>query len=300
VIIVDLKIWFMETRPQFLLLAPITFSVGLATAYADGYFDLLPAIIGIVGVVLAHASVNVLNDYFDFRSGLDLKTQRTPFSGGSGVIVKGLLSARAVFLFGLSCLIATIMIGVYFSLTKGLIILPIVAIASLSIYFYTTHLSHRLLGEFFAGLNFGPLMVLGSYFTQTGVLSIRAFAIGLIPGLLVANLLLLNEFPDVEADKFAGRINSVIRFGLRRSSLIYTGLVVSCFLFVLVSVFVGFMPLTALLFFLTAPIAFRAVQGVLRSYGEINSIIPAMGLNVQLVLLGTASLALGLAVSKII
>jgi 1,4-dihydroxy-2-naphthoate octaprenyltransferase len=192
------------------------------------------------------------------------------------------------------------MIGVYFSLTKGLIILPIVAIAFMSIYFYTTYLSHRLLGELFAGLNFGPLMVLGSYFTQTGLLNFRAFAIGIIPGMLVANLLLLNEFPDVEADKSSGRINSVIRLGPKRSSLIYASLVVSCYLYVLVSVFIGFMPFSSLLFFLTASIAFRSVQGTLKNYAEVNSLIPFMGLNVQLVLLGTTSLALGLALSNVL
>ncbi len=294
----DLMSWFRETRPSFLLLTPIVFSVGVALSYVDGYFDPFAAAIGAVGVVLAHLSVNVFNEYFDYRSGLDARTDRTPFSGGSGMIVGGLVKPRSVFIFASGCLGATVLIGGYFAATKGLVILPIVGVAALTIYLYTDHLSHMMLGELLAGLNFGPLMVAGSYFTQTGVLSWEALYVGLVPGILVGNLLLLNEFPDVEADRSVGRRNSLIVFGAARSAKLYSALVASCYVLVVAGVAFGIMPLTSLLFLATLPIAVRAIRGALRDHGDMPAFIPAMGANVQLVLLGNALLAIGLAVSR--
>lgn len=78
-----LKIWFLETRPQFLLLSVVLVLLGTAIARNEGYFDGLKFILTTLGLLLAHASVNILNDYFDYKSGIDLQTTRTPFSGGS-------------------------------------------------------------------------------------------------------------------------------------------------------------------------------------------------------------------------
>ncbi|MFC1984813.1 hypothetical protein ACFLUW_00245, partial [Chloroflexota bacterium] len=77
-----LKIWFLETRPQFLLLSVVLAFLGTCIAWYDGAFHLDYALLAFFGLLLAHISVNVLNDYFDYRSGIDLETKRTPFSGG--------------------------------------------------------------------------------------------------------------------------------------------------------------------------------------------------------------------------
>ena len=107
----SLKTWFTETRPNFLLLTPICFSVGLGVAFSEGYFNLFRTILGLIGAMLAHISVNVLNDYFDFRSGLDLKTKRTPFSGGSGILPSGLLHPKGVYFLGITSLFIDIFIS---------------------------------------------------------------------------------------------------------------------------------------------------------------------------------------------
>ncbi|MHC4434712.1 MAG: UbiA family prenyltransferase, partial [Planctomycetota bacterium] len=108
-----LKIWFMETRPQFLLLSVVLVLLGTAMACHQGHFDWFRFILTMLGLVLAHASVNILNDYFDYKSGIDLETPRTPFSGGSGLLPQRLLEPRGVYRYGIGCLLAALLIGVY-------------------------------------------------------------------------------------------------------------------------------------------------------------------------------------------
>jgi len=295
----NLKIWFMETRPSFLLLTPLVFSVGLAGAYIEGSFNVFRALLGLAGVMLAHLSVNVINDYFDYKSGLDLKVRRTPFSGGSGILPAGLLDARDVYLFAVGCLILGGVIGVYFVLTTGWMLLPLIAVTALTIYFYTTHLSHWFVGEVFAGLHFGPLMVLGGHFIQTGRYGVSALVSGIVPGILVGTLLFLNEFPDVEADREGGRRNVVIHLGLAKSSKIYVLLIASTYMWILACVLLGLMPVTLLVTFVTLPLALKAARGVLRDYGDVERLIHSMGSNVKLVLSMTGTTALGLLLSAL-
>jgi len=293
-----LKVWFKETRPSFLLLTPIAFSVGLAEAYVEGSFNAFRALLGLVGVVLAHLSVNVINDYFDYKSGLDLKTRRTPFSGGSGILPAGLLDPRDAYLFAVGCFILGGIIGVYFVLTAGWMLLPLISVAAFTIYFYSTHLSHWFVGEVFTGLNFGPLMVLGGYFIQTGRYSISALVSGIVPGILVGTLLFLNEFPDVEADRMAGRRNLVIRLGLAKSAKVYVLLIACVYGWILFNILSGLMPLTTLITFVTTPLALKAARGALRNYAKIDRLVPVMGVNVMLVLSTTGATSLGIILSK--
>ncbi len=216
----NLKTWFKETRPQFLILDPIVVSVGAALAAYNGYtFNILYLALALVGVVLGHISVNVINDYFDFKSGIDLRTPKTPFSGGSGILPAKALNPKSVYKFGVATLILALIIGVYFVLVYPLALIPLVIIAAVSIYFYTTHFAKWTIGEFAAGLNLGSLVVLGTYLTQTaGTYTIPAIAACIAPGILVCNLLFLNEFPDVEADRSGKRTNHSHSFWTKNSS----------------------------------------------------------------------------------
>lgn len=296
----NLRTWFQETRPNFLLLTPLIYSVGVAAAYVEGYFDVFKVLLGLVGVMLAHISMNVINDYFDYESGLDFKTKRTPFSGGSGILTAGTLKSRSVYLFALSCLLLGGTIGLYFVLTTGWMLLPLVLEAALTIYFYTTHLSHWYVGEVFTGLNFGLFMVLGGYFIMTGHYSVAALAPGIIPGILTGTLLFLNEFPDVEADAMVGRRNAVISLGLAKASKIYAALIASTYIWVIICIIAGLMPWTMLVTFVTMPLALKATRGVLRDHDDVERLVPSLGANVMLVLSMTATTTLGLLLSLLI
>lgn len=294
------RLWFMETRPQFLILTPLTFSVGVAEAFREGTLDPLRAFLGLVGALLAHISVNVINDYFDYMSGLDLRVRRTPFSGGSGILPKGLLEPRRVFIFSLICLLLGFSIGLYFTLTVGWVVLPLMILAGLTIYFYTTHLAHWYLGELFTGLNFGPLMSLGAYLIQTGRPALSPMIFGVVPGILVGTLLFLNEFPDVEADRAVGRKNLVILLGRERASRAYVMLISSPYLWVVLHVIMGWMPVTMLVILVTLPLALKASMGVLRHHEELELLIPSMATNVMLVLSTTLATTVGLVLDPIL
>jgi 1,4-dihydroxy-2-naphthoate octaprenyltransferase len=114
-----------------------------------------------VGGLLAHVSMNVINDYFDYKSGLDFTTKPTPFSRGSGLLPSETLNAKDVYKFAMGSLIIGSAIGLYFAYTVGWMLLPLIAFTAISIYFYTESLSHWYIGEIVTAINFGPLMVLG-------------------------------------------------------------------------------------------------------------------------------------------
>ena len=132
-----LKVWFLETRPQFLLLSMVLAFLGTCIAWYDGVFHLGHAVLAFVGLLLAHISVNVLNDYFDYRSGIDLETKRTPFSGGSGILPGELLKPKQVLWLGLGSLILAIPIGIYFVIVKGWLLLPLLLVAAACVLLYT-------------------------------------------------------------------------------------------------------------------------------------------------------------------
>jgi 1,4-dihydroxy-2-naphthoate octaprenyltransferase len=292
----SLKTYFNETRPPFLLLTPVTYSVGIASAYIVGSFDIFRALLGLVGVLLAHISINVINDYFDYKSGLDFTTK----PGGSGMLPSGTLEAKNVYRFAMGSLIIGSAIGLYFAYTIGWMLLPLVVAAAISIYFYTPAFSRWYIGEIVTGLNFGPLMVLGGYFIMTGQYSYNALAAGVIPGILVGTLLFLNEFPDMEADKGVGRKNVVISFGLETASRIYVVLIAATYAWVLICIATSLLPFTTLVTFITLPTALKATRGVLRDHGDIGKLIPAMGANVTLTLNMTAWTTVGLLLSLLV
>jgi 1,4-dihydroxy-2-naphthoate octaprenyltransferase len=280
----SLKTWFLELRPQFLLLTVVLVPIGTAVAWHQGSFNLAYFLLAWMGTVLAHISVNVLNDYFDYRSRLDFHTQRTPFSGGSGILTAGLLDPGKVYILGVASLFVAAVIGVYFIAVQGWGLLPVLLIGGLSAYFYTPLFSRWQIGELLAGLGLGTLVVLGAYFVQVGEYSWEALVVALPPGFLTANLLLLNEFPDLEADRKVGRRNLVMALGTKRAGWLYAALIAATYLCIILGVAFRLMPLPALVGLLTLPVAFKAVQGAWQHHDDIPKLVPALGANVMTIL----------------
>ena len=295
-----LKIWFMETRPQFLLLSVVLVLLGTAMACHQGHFDWFRFVLTMLGLVLAHASVNILNDYFDYKSGIDLETPRTPFSGGSGLLPQGLLEPRGVYWYGIGCLLAALLIGVYLTAVSGWQLLPLVIVGGVVIYFYTSYLTKWMAGELWAGLGLGTLPVLGTYFVQTGSYSLEAFVASLAPGFLTANLLFLNEFPDFEADKKGGRRHIVIALGKEKACYLYAGLTAMTYLCIVAGVACRLMPPLTLIGLLSAPFALKAISTTFKHHDDLQKMIPALGANVITVLSTDALLALGYFLTRLL
>ena len=290
----NLKIWFLETRPHFLLLTPVYVFLGAALAYYEtSMFNILHLALALIGALLAHMSVNVLNDYFDYISGIDLKVAPTPLSGGSRILPAGLLRPGSVYWFGVASLALTFTIGIYFVYTVGWLILPLGLLGILVIYLYTPILSKfKFLSEPSAGLF--ALMVMGTYYTQTAYYSLSSIAVSLISFFLVANLLLLNEFPDVDADKVGGRRHIPIVLGRRRAAKVYLVFLLAAYTLLALYILLGILPVLTLMGFVTLPLAIKASRGALKYYDEISRLIPYMIVNVQIVLLLPIAITLGL------
>ena len=130
------------TRASFLPLTVVIVSAGLAAAsYAHRVFNPFDALLVMIGALLTHASVNVFNNYFDYRSRIDEKTMKTPFSGGVDILVEGKMKPRAALGIGLACLFGAALIGIYF-LTRMLYpLLPILVYGLIAICLYTPVLS---------------------------------------------------------------------------------------------------------------------------------------------------------------
>jgi len=291
---VKLKVWSLETRPQFLLLSVALAFLGTCLAWYDGYFHIGYALLAFVGLLLCHISVNTLNDYFDYRSGIDLEVKRTPFSGGSGILPAALLKPRQVFWFGLTSLLLAIPIGVYFVMTldRGWLLLPLLLIAAICVLVYTPFILKLGWPEWAPGLGMGALPVLGMYFVQTTAYTLPAIVACIPSGILVHNLLLLNEFPDTEADRKAGRKTLPIIIGQAKASIVYSVLTVVVYLWIIGGVATGQMPPFSLIALLTLPLAIKAIQGALK-HQDMSKLVPAMGNNVLVVLLTQLLLGIG-------
>ncbi|OIP26358.1 MAG: hypothetical protein AUK39_05010 [Dehalococcoidia bacterium CG2_30_46_19] len=295
-----LKVWFLETRPQFLLLSVVLAFLGTSLAWYDGAFHLGYALVAFVGLLLCHISVNVLNDYFDYKSGIDLKVERTPFSGGSGILPPALLTPTRTLWFGLISFLLAVPIGIYFVVTVGWLLLPVILIGAICILLYTPFLTRLEWPEWAPGVGLGTLPILGFYFIQTASYTLPAIVAAIPSGILVHNLLLLNEFPDAEADREAGRKTLPIAIGKAKASIFYSVLTAIVYLWIIGAVVAGLMPVFSLIALLTLPIAVRAIQGAIKYRGKIEQLIPAMRDNVLVVLLTQIFLGVGYIISGIL
>lgn len=283
-------------RVPFLVLPPVCVLLGVGTAvWTDSPINLLSLGLAFIGALAAHISVNALNEYFDFKSGLDFRTMRTPFSGGSGTLPANPAMARSALYIGLITAAITALIGLYFLLTRGWALLPIGLLGLALIFSYTPWITRQpLLCLIAPGLGFGLLMVMGTEFALTGGFSWTGFMASLVPFFLVSNLLLLNQFPDVEADRTIGRRHLPIVMGRGASTLVYGTFLLLTYLAIGVGVSLGVLPVASLLGFLSLPLAALAFSGAYRHAENLEKLAPAMGLNVLTTILTPALVALGL------
>jgi 1,4-dihydroxy-2-naphthoate octaprenyltransferase len=272
--------------------------LGTSIAWYDSAFHLGFTLLAMVGLLLAHTSVNVLNDYFDYRSGVDLATQKTPFSGGSGILPAARLTPTQVLWLGVVSLLLTIPIGIYFVLARGWLLLPLILAGALCIVLYTPFILKTKWPEWVAGLGLGTLPVLGAYFVQTASYTMPAVIAAIPSGILVHNLLLLNEFPDVEADRRANRQTLPIIMGKEKAGVVYSVLTITVYLWIIGGVVTRVMPVWALLALLTLPFAVKAIKGVLKPQG-MDRLMPAIANNVLVVLLTQLLLGIGYILARI-
>ncbi len=271
-------VWVKELRAPFFTAVLIPVLLGTIMAwFSFGAFDSTYFILSLIGIVCVNAGTNLANDYFDYKSGCDsVDTDfNSPFSGGSGLLPRGILNPRKVYIASLVAFILASLIGAFLALTRGWVIVVLGLIGVFSGYFYTTKLAPLGIGELIVGLNCGPLAVIGSYYVQTQIIALEPIVASIPVGILILEVLWINEIPDYYADAKAGKKTLVTRLGRKRAADIYGLLMFFTYAVILLGVSLSLMPVLTLLSFLTAPLAIRAVYVARRNYGDPRKLIPA-------------------------
>lgn len=293
-----LKTIIQTMRPPFLILTLSCVWLGIAVArYGNPEltFDSSTVLLILYGALNAHISVNMFNEYLDFSSGLDLETERTPFSGGSGGLPENPAAKSWVLGIAVLTLLQTIATGVYFIMHVGIGLLWIGLPGIALILAYTTWINRMAwLCLISPGLAFGPLMVLGTEYVLTGSVSMSGALASSVPFFMTNNLLLMNQLPDIAADKKAGRRHFAIRYSFNTSLLVYFLMGLAAILIVITAVIVEQLPQESLLTLLFILPWYFIFQGI-RSYApRIQAMLPFMGMNVAVAILSPAVLGVSL------
>ena len=254
-----LSVWLRAIRVKFLLASVIAVSLGLSLAWHSGYpIGIIHAMLTFAGVISLHASVDLLNDYWDFKRGIDTKTKRTKMSGGTGVLPEGLLKPKSVYIVGIGFLILGAIIGIYFVIIFGITIGLILGFAILSVYFYSTKIVNWGLAEVFVTIK-GTLIVLGTYFIQSQTIDDFAIFAGVVVGILSSMVLFVTSIPDHDADKEKGRRTLVIIFGMSNAVRTFLIFPILAYGVIIYGVLTGIFPVYSLIVLLAKPFLILAI-----------------------------------------
>jgi len=258
---------FLASRPSFLTASAAPILVGSALGYAAaGTFSPALFILALLAIMALHAGANMANDYFDHISGNDwLNPNPTPFSGGSRYIQNDILSAKAIILAALFFLTVASALGlIIVLLTRSLFILAIGIIGMLGGFFYTApplKLGYRAVGEPVIAILFGLLPVYGAYYLQTRTLDTIVLLPASIVALLIFLVILINEFPDLNADAAVNKKTLVVSFGVQASIWIYRTAIIASFIIAAAAIFTHRIMFFAGIFYLLAlPVAIIAMK----------------------------------------
>jgi len=269
-----LRVWMRVIRIRFLLASAVAVSVGLSLHWwQHGTLDVGHAMLTFAGVMALHASVDLLNDYWDFKRGIDTSTKRTKMSGGTGVLPEGLLDPSSVYRAGIGFMVAGAAVGAYFVAVSGWVIAVLLGFAIASIYFYSTRIVDSGMAEVFVAVK-GAVIVLGTYVIQSDLLTAESAMAGIAVGVLSSLVLFVASFPDHDADKAKGRKTLVIVAGKRQAAKLYWVFPAVSYAVILLGVFTGMFPAICLITLLAIPLAVQAGLGLGRNYGEIEGLVP--------------------------
>ena len=254
-----LSVWLRAIRVKFLLASVIAVSLGLSLAWHSGHpIDILHALLTFAGVISLHASVDLLNDYWDFKRGIDTKTKRTKMSGGTGVLPEGLLTPKSVYIVGIAFLILGAIIGIYFVIIFGITIGLILGFAILSVIFYSTKIVNWGLAEVFVTIK-GTLIIIGTYYIQSQSIDDFTILAGIVVGVLSSLVLFVTSIPDHDVDKEKGRRTLIIIFGKANAVKTFLIFPILAYGIIIYGVMSGLFPIYSLIVLLAKPFLILAI-----------------------------------------
>ncbi|NQT54661.1 MAG: 1,4-dihydroxy-2-naphthoate octaprenyltransferase [Desulfobacteraceae bacterium] len=298
-----MNVYLKALRAPFLLGSLIPVIIGSALAFSEKIFSISFFLITALGVAALHLGANLLNDYCDARGSDSINVRLTPFSGGSRVIQNReiapwtiLLMSSFFFAFGLAVGIWLVYLGRPFVIAIGLFGF----VAGWAYSAPPLQLMSRGWGEVLIFFAFGPFITLGTYYVMSGSLSWQAFALGFPQGFFIVGVIWINQFPDYQADREAGKKNLVVRWGPDICRYLYCVIMLLAFVVVILLIsIVGFSYLI-MLSFVALPLAAKAMKILWKEYLSHKEVIPAQALTIQTLIVHGMFLSIGIFLSRFI
>jgi len=262
--------WLIVTRAFSFLLSLTSVTIGGLLAAIDGFFHPLTWILTLVGVVLAQAASNMLNDLYDTRQGIDANDYpRLKYAPHP--LVNGLVSLRGLIVAVVLCILPGAVIALYLIHRQGWEVGIFVAAGILVSFGYVAppvKLKQRGLGELVQILAWGPVITGGTYYVVTGQLPLKVWVASLPFGIAVATALMAKYIDRVEIDRTRWILTLPVLLGERRAKRLAQILVWTFYLLVTGLVAAGWLPWAALLVLLSLPRAGRFLAALYKPFPE--------------------------------
>lgn len=288
-------------RAPFIAGSIVPVVLGAAYAFVQKAFLVPHFVITVVGVAALHLGANILNDYYDARGSDPINVRLTPFSGGSRVIQNKEVPAGVMLAMALGFLAVGVAAGFWLASLDRPLVLVIGLLGLGAGWAYSAppfQLMARGWGEIVIFFAFGPLVTLGTYYVMTGEISGPAFALGFPQGFLITGVIWINQFPDYQADRVAGKRNLVVRWGPEVSRSLYCVIMSLSFVSVLFLVGVAGISYFIMIAFAALPLAFKAMRILWQEYLSHERVIPAQALTIQTLVAQGLLIGLGLVLSR--
>ncbi len=271
--------YFLATRPAFLTITLAGCLLGFASAGTHG-FAWPTALVTLLFALVAHAGVNVINDYYDAENGSDdANTERLfPFTGGSRFIQNGVLSRRATATFGFALLAAVVPAGLWLAAQSGWGLIGIGLVGLFLGWAYSAEpfrLNGRGLGEACVAAGFA-LIVIGTDYVQRGDFALTPLWVAVPYALLVTDILYINQFPDRRADALAGKRHWVVRLAPHQAAWGYGVIALLAYVWLTTCIATGVLPIAAALGLLTLPLSLMAQRELWRFADAPQQLAPAI------------------------
>jgi 1,4-dihydroxy-2-naphthoate octaprenyltransferase len=298
-----MNVYIKALRAPFLTGSLIPVIIGAAYGFIDKHFSLLLFLITALGVAALHLAANLLNDYYDAKGSDPINVRLTPFSGGSRVIQNRQVAPWCVLSIAMFFYVLSLSAAIWLVLLGRPLVLAIGILGVAAGWAYSARplqLMSRGWGEICIFFAFGPFITLGAYYVMSGSLSWSAFALGFPQGFFITAVIWINQFPDYEADRDAGKKNLVVRLGLKLSRYPYCIIMLAAFITVIFLVGIVGLTCLAMLSFIAFPLAFKAMKILWREYLSYEGLIPAQALTIQTLIAHGVLLSLGLVLSRLV
>ncbi|MEN8613910.1 prenyltransferase [Dehalogenimonas sp. THU2] len=268
---VPFNYWVQAARLKFLPQGVLPVTIGGAAAFAAGVFNSAHFIIAFLAAAAVQIGLTMFNDTLDFKYGTDRCTidAKNPFSGGSGVLASGCIKPRQAMTVIVGLYLAALVAAIYFAVTVGVWSLGLAGVgAAISILYSAKpfRLAYRGLGELAMLMGYGPVITGWSYYVHTGSLTPEILLIGLIPGLSMWTMIIINEIPDYAEDRAAEKRNLTYRLGQQRAKNLFIISLGAIYVYIAVLIGTSVLPPAAALAFAGIPLAFSAAKAAHRHY----------------------------------